>query len=271
MGSDGNLDPAARAGTLETVRAYVAEIRAHAATVDVIATSALRRATDAAAFAADVAATAGVAPRVLSGDEEATFSFAGAVRGVPTSGRVGVLDVGGGSTELAVGTAAAVERTISLEVGAVRLSERHPALRGERALDAAARAEVGARARADAAAILAPLRAFEPFDELLAVGGTMFTAAAMLAGDPLADGVRVDRAQRRGTIDALLSRDLENRRAMPHIRPQRADILPAGLIIVDAACDLLHIDALRVSHADLLAGYLRSALYRAAALPVPSP
>jgi exopolyphosphatase/pppGpp-phosphohydrolase len=49
---------------------------------------------------------------------------------------------------------------------------------------------------------------------------------------------------------------------MPQIRPQRADILPAGLIIVDAACDRLGIDALRVSHADLLAGYLRSAQYR---------
>jgi exopolyphosphatase/guanosine-5'-triphosphate,3'-diphosphate pyrophosphatase len=271
LGDDGNLDPAARERTLATIREYAAAIRARGATVDVIATSALRRANDAAAFGAAVGAIVSIAPRVLSGEEEAVYSFAGATWGTRSPGRIGVLDVGGGSTELAVGTSAAIERTMSLEIGAVRLSERHPALLGGRALDAAACAALVAGARADAATVLAPLTAFERFEDLRAVGGTVFTVAAMLAGDPNRDGVRITRDEWRRLIDELLARDLTARRAMAHIRPQRADILPAGLVIVDAACELLRIDALRVSHADLLAGYLRSPAYRAAALTASPP
>jgi exopolyphosphatase/guanosine-5'-triphosphate,3'-diphosphate pyrophosphatase len=267
LDAGGKLDPQARELTLETIRAYMADVRARRAPVDVIATSALRRADDAAQFVGAVQAITGVAARIISGDEEAAYSFAGATWGARATGRVGVLDVGGGSTELAVGTRAAIERTISLEIGAVRLSEKFPALLGETALDRDAGSALVARARAACDAILAPLGGFEPFDELLAVGGTVFTAAAMLSGDPLLDGVRIDRVQRRAIVDDLLARDLPSRRSMANIRPQRADILPAGLIIVDAACERLRIDALRVSHADLLAGYLRSPEYRGVAAP----
>lgn len=270
LGADGNLDSAARERTLATIRDYAVMLRARAATIDAIATSALRRANDAAAFAAAVETIVGVLPRIISGDEEAAYSFAGATFGAGAVGRTGVLDVGGGSTELAVGIPPVVERTMSLEIGAVRLSERHPLLMGERALEPAERRAEIARARATVDPILAPLGTFEPFERLLAVGGTVFTAAAMIARDPLRDGVRIDAAARREIIDGLLARDLSERREMPYIRPQRADILPAGLIIVDAACAGLGIDALNVSHADLLAGYLRSAQYRAAPMPADS-
>jgi len=67
-------------------------------------------------------------------------------------------------------------------------------------------------------------------------------------------------------IDELLALDLEARKAIPHIRPQRADILPAGLIIVDEACRLLDVDAFTVSEADLLLGYLMSRAFRAVPL-----
>ncbi|GAC1423037.1 MAG: Ppx/GppA phosphatase family protein [Candidatus Velthaea sp.] len=268
LASEGALDPAARERTLATVRDYVAVVRRHGATVDVIATSALRRANDAAEFGADVRALTGVEPRILSGDEEASYSFRGATHGTAGAGRCGVLDVGGGSTELAVGTPAAIERTISLEIGAVRLSERFPLLLGARALHPDEVAELESAARAQAGAVLAPLAGFNGFAELLAVGGTVFTAAAMLSGDPLRDGVPIDRIQRTDLIRELLTRDLEARRKMANIRPQRADILPAGLIVVDEACVALRIDTLRVSHADLLAGFLRSGEYRAAALPI---
>ncbi len=267
LDAGGKLDPAARERTLETIRGYMNDVTAHRAHIDVVATSALRRADDAAAFSDAVEAVTGVAPRIISGDEEAAYSFAGAAWGVDASGRIGVLDVGGGSTELAVGTRDVIERTISLEIGAVRLSEKFPALLGERALDHEARVALVARARGVCDAVLAPLSEFEPFADLLAVGGTVFTAAAMLSGDPYRDGVRIDRAQRLEIVDDLLARALPERRAMPNIRPQRADILPAGLIIVDTACDRLEIDALHVSHADLLAGYLRSPQYRAVVAP----
>ena len=260
------LDPAACELTLATIREYTGFVRGRGATIDAIATSALRRAGDADRFTAAVEAEIGVLPRIISGDEEAAYSFLGATWGGAGERRVGVLDVGGGSTELAVGMQAHIERTISLEIGAVRLSERFPALLGERALDVATRTALVTRARDAVAAILTPLQTFTSFEELVAVGGTVFTAAAMISRDPARDGVRLDRGQRRCLIDDLLARDLSARRAMAHIRPQRADILPAGMIVVDVACDQLRMDALRVSHADLLAGYLRSPEYRARVL-----
>lgn len=252
----GTLDVQARERTLAVIRDYVAIIGRTGASIDAIATSALRRASDASRFLEAVEACAGVVPRVLSGDEEATYSFLGATYGSASAGRVGVLDVGGGSTELAVGTAAGVEHTMSLEIGAVRLSERYPALLGERGLPPDERTVLTAAARAGARAVLAPLESLRGFDRLLAVGGTVFTASAMIAGD-------FSRARRGALIDELLSLDLRARREMAHIRPQRADILPAGLIVVDEACALLGIDTLAVSYADLLAGYLRSPAYRA--------
>jgi exopolyphosphatase/guanosine-5'-triphosphate,3'-diphosphate pyrophosphatase len=263
LGADGHLDRSARDRTLATIREYRAIVKRHGAAIDVIATSALRRATDAADFTAAVAAITGVAPRILSGDEEATYSYLGATAAFATDGRIGVIDVGGGSTELAVGTHAVIERTMSLEIGAVRLAERRPELLGAVPLDPVARAAAIAGARADAAATLAPLRDVPRFPTLLAVGGTVFTAAAMLARDPARDGVVISAERRARLIDDLLARDIAGRRAMAHIRPQRADILPAGLIVVDEACALLGIGPVRVSHADLLAGFLRSPEYRA--------
>ena len=273
IGVTGTIDVKARERTLAALDDYVDIARGCGVTVaDAIATSALRRANDAGAFAAAVAERIGIAPRVLSGDEEATFSFLGATRSRETGGAVAVLDVGGGSSELALAVpaharrAGAVARTMSVEIGAVRLSERHRELLGARALDDAKRRAVEAEARVDAAALLAPFGAVRGCTELIAVGGTVFTAAAMLAGgEP--DGATLTHEDLRGLIADLLARDLEARKAMPHIRPQRADILPAGLIVVDEACRLLDVERFTVSEADLLLGYLTSAQFRAAPLP----
>lgn len=269
IGSSGAIEPAARDRTLAAVDEYVAQMRAlDVASVDAIATSALRRATDGDAFTAEVAQRIGIAPRVLGGAEEATYSFLGATTSREGDQEIAVLDVGGGSAELAVDspsrarTAGFVRRTFSLEVGAVRLSERHPELLGARALDEHERRAAEERARADAAAVLGPFGAVRGFVELIAVGGTVFTAAAMIAGG-IRDGATMSAAERAALIDALLSRDLEARKAMPFIRPQRADILPAGLIVVDEACRLLDVDVFEVSEADLLLGYLTSREYRA--------
>jgi len=139
IGASGALDPAARERTLAAIAEYVGTARRlGVAAIDAVATSALRRAGDAGAFADQVARLTGVAPRVLSGEEEATHAFLGATAALEADHPVAVLDVGGGSSELAVDTpaharaAGDVRWTISLEVGAVRLSERHPMLLGSR-------------------------------------------------------------------------------------------------------------------------------------------
>lgn len=273
IGATGAIGAAARERTLAAIDEYVAIVHKHGtAIVDAIATSALRRANDGASFRADVAARIGVAPRVLGGAEEATYSFLGATASRGGDDEIAVLDVGGGSSELAIDLprhareSGAVRRTLSLEIGAVRLSERHPALLGARALNAAERSALQAEARNDAAAVLAPFGGERGFADLIVVGGTVFTAAAMLnAGQ--SDGAHLTRADCARTIDDLLARDLDARKAMPSIRPQRADILPAGLIVVDEACRLLGVDAFTVSEADLLLGYLSSPAFRGIPLP----
>lgn len=269
----GRLDPAARVRTLAVVAEYMRVVREHGASVACIATSAMRRAADGADFTAAVRGLTGAEPHILSGDEEAAYSFLGATHAVAGDDPVGVLDVGGGSTELAVDVPAqargraAVAYTCSVEVGAVRLAERHPALLGATALAPGARARVLAEARADAAAILAPFGQAPRPARLIAVGGTAFTAAAMIAAAPLRDGVTMNAAQRAALLDTLLANDLEARKALPFIRPQRADILPAGIAIVDEACRILGVSEVTVSVDDLLAGYLASRDYERRAVP----
>jgi exopolyphosphatase/guanosine-5'-triphosphate,3'-diphosphate pyrophosphatase len=263
----GRLDPAARERTLAAIADYMAEVRRHRAVVGCIATSAVRRAADGAAFIAAVRDLIGADPHVLSGDEEASYSFLGATHAVAGPETVGVLDIGGGSTELAVDVAADARRrarvayTRSVEVGAVRLAERHPALLGAAALGPRERARVLTAARADATEMLAPFAAAPAADRLLVVGGSAFTAAAMVAAAPLREGVTITAQQRAALLEALLSRGLEARKALPFIRPQRADILPAGIAILDVACDILKLPDVTVSVDDLLAGYLASEAY----------
>jgi exopolyphosphatase/guanosine-5'-triphosphate,3'-diphosphate pyrophosphatase len=271
--ASGRLDPAARERTLAAVAEYMGTVREHRAAIACIATSAMRRAADGADFAAGVRALTGAEPRVLSGDEEATYSFLGATGADGGSERIGVLDVGGGSSELAVDVPrearqrGSVAYTCSVEVGAVRLSERHPALLGHAAAAPPERARLLAEARADAAVVLAPFAAAPAPERLVAVGGSAFTAAAMVAQAPLRDGVTISAAQRADLLDALLACDLDARKALPFIRPQRADILPAGIAIIDEACRILGVGDVTVSVDDLLAGYLVSDEYERWAVP----
>ena len=267
MQQAGRLDPAARERTLGAIADYMLAVREHGAVVACIATSAMRRAADGAAFAAAVRALTGSEPHVLSGDEEATYSFLGATHALDGDEPIAVLDVGGGSTELAVDVpvrarrTAQVAYTCSVEVGAVRLSERHPALLGVAALAPLPRASLLAAARADAAAILAPFAQASSPARLVVVGGSAFTAAAMVAAAPLRDGVSMGASERSALLEALLARDLEERKALAFIRPQRADILPAGIVIIDEVCRILDVADVTVSVDDLLAGYLASEAY----------
>ncbi len=269
----GRLDPAARERTLAAVADYMGTVRLHRAAVACIATSAMRRAADGAEFSAAVRSLTGIDPRILSGDEEATYSFLGATGNVQEAERVGVLDVGGGSSELAVDVPeqararGAVAYTHSAEIGAVRLAERFPAFLGGAALDADGSAQLLAMAREAVAGVLAPFAEAPHPERMIVVGGTAFTAAAMIAQAPLRDGVRITSAQRARLLDALLARDLEARKALPFIRPQRADILPAGIVIIDEACRMLGAGEITVSVEDLLAGYMASADFARHALP----
>jgi exopolyphosphatase / guanosine-5'-triphosphate,3'-diphosphate pyrophosphatase len=252
----GHLEEAAMERTLTAIRDHFHAMQHLTPTVRVIATSALRRADNAAEFAARVRDITGATLQIISGDEEARCSFTGAVSGIaaPGDARFGVLDTGGGSTEYALGTKERPERIISCEIGAVRLTEAVPELSGTRGTISE---ETMDRACSIASTAIAPIGSFPKAEHLVFVGGSATTTISVLAEKretfAYADLTRTGLQK---VMTLLRSLDLEARKNLPGMNPQRADILLAGAVILDAAFKrTLHERAI-VSTNDVLLGFL---------------
>jgi len=253
----GSLSSDAMERTLAAIARFAERVKAQAAEPYAIATSAMRRANNAGEFGAQVERLLGAPLRILDGEGEAAASFRGATGSAPNDGvRRAVLDVGGGSTECAVGVDGRIERAISLEIGSVRLTERFPDLDGAAA---GARARAAAKsARAAASSILAPLAEFRPVGELRMVAGTPLTLGAIVfgaTGNDLSGRVLTRDAIERA-IARLLELDLTARKAVPGMIPQRADVLPAGGLILSEALRLFGLAEARLEVNDLLLGFL---------------
>lgn len=224
----GTLDDAAIERTIAAVAAHAAEARAlGVGTLVGIGTSALRDARDRDRFV-DRARTILDRFEVISGDEEARLTFEGAFVGLAIEGERTVLDIGGGSTEIAIGVDRATQRT-SLQLGSVRLFERHlandPPSPGE--LDALVRT-------IDDALDAHGITALPP---IVALAGTATTVACVARSIPWPEVDRVHgMSLTRGEIDdvarSLTIRTSEQRRADPSIEPPRADVLVAGAILL---------------------------------------
>ncbi|HEY9086263.1 MAG TPA: hypothetical protein VIN40_10080 [Candidatus Tyrphobacter sp.] len=254
LGERGALgeDPMAR--TIAALREYANGVRNRCSRTLIIATSALRRAENAEEFARRVREATGTELRVLSGEEEARASFRGAVGGLPpVPGRTGVADVGGGSTEYAVGIGSEPASIASYEIGAVRLTERFPALSGRfGAVDGQSLTD----AVRVAAETLAPVHAQPSVDRLLFVGGSATTTAAIAHGGNAPRAPELTRSLLTRTLERLCTIDLEKRKEVPGMRPQRADILPAGIIVLAAAMGLVGQERAVVAPGDVLLGVL---------------
>lgn len=253
----GTLGAEAMRRTLEAVDGFTARARARHASIASIATSAMRRAANAAEFGARMKAATGSELRVLDGEHEAAASFRGAMYAAPHDGlQRAVLDIGGGSTECAAGRDGTLERAGSVEIGSVRVTERFPQLAGE-APGSAARA-AAAEARAEIARELEFLRGFRDVAEVRAVAGTAITLGAVAFASSVHEVS--GRTLARSELDALLERMLDltlaERRALPGMLPQRADILTGGGLIFSEALRLLGLSEARLEKNDLLLGYL---------------
>jgi len=234
----GQLAPDAIRETAEVLARFAAEARGlGAADIACVATSAARDARNGAAFFEAARAAAGVSPEVVSGDEEARLVHAGAWRDFGAPGRtLAVLDVGGGSTEFTWGDGPSARDRESLQLGAVRLTERCPAADppGPGGLEALRAAAAGAlRGLARLSPALAGAR-------LVAVAGTVTTLAAVEQALPAYDAARVHGSTLAlGRLEALLARladlTVEARRRLPGMEPKRADVIVAGgAILVEA-------------------------------------
>ncbi|WP_229399895.1 Ppx/GppA phosphatase family protein [Micromonospora okii] len=261
----GRLAPEAIERTRVALASYAAEIEELGAErVRMCATSASRDASNAAEFRAMVERTLGVAPEVVTGDEEARLSFTGAVRGLPADAKEPylVIDIGGGSTEFVVGTrSGGVEAAISMDIGCVRMTERH--LHGDPpGADQVAAAQADITAAVDRALEAVPGRQAAT---LVGLAGSVTTVVALAEGLTGYDPSRIHHA--RVSYDAvaqvtadLLGKTREQRLAIPVMHPGRADVIGAGALVLRVIMERAGMPSVVASEHDILDGIAWSLL-----------
>jgi exopolyphosphatase/guanosine-5'-triphosphate,3'-diphosphate pyrophosphatase len=252
----GRIAEASLQRVFAAVEDYMETVRQHdVRTIRFCATSAARDAENAEEFLTGIKQRTGVEPEVLDGDEEARVSFAGATRSLPPLAEpLLVVDIGGGSTELILGNGDGTVRAAqSLDIGSVRLNERH--LAG----DPPSKEEIAAAVADIDAALDACVVDPAEAGAVIGVAGTVTTlAAAVLDLDGYDATVihhsvlRPDAVQ--GAVARLLALMVEQRKALPYMHPGRADVIGAGGLILDRVLRRTTVKSMLVSEHDILDG-----------------
>ena len=259
----GEFDPVAIARTLDAARGYQTLLEHHGVLpqdVRFVATSATRDASNRGEFIEGIRRIHGITPEVISGDEEAALSFRGAVSTIADlpEGPSLVVDIGGGSTELVLGTELPTHR-ISLDIGSVRLTERHLAD------DPPTAAQISAAA-ADIDALLDRAAAEVPLESaaaLVGVAGTVTTVTAVALGaqdyrPDLTHGASLSIERVQEVCRTLWSASRQERSSHRVIHPGRLDVIGAGALIwariVHRVAEAARITHARTSEHDILDG-----------------
>ena len=251
----GNLNRDAMDKTVSAVRRMASEVRQKGAEeLAIFATSAARDAANGQEFMEEVKREAGVPLRIISGEEEAELSFLGASAALPAE-RCGMIDIGGGSTEIAIGTRAGIECAFSCQMGAVRLYRRlrleHP--------DDMKPVEVAAAEILDEH--LRSFRELELPKAWVGTGGTFTTLAAMVLEQPWTDrthvhGTSITSTEIRDIGEKLAGMKVEERIKLPGLQPSRADIVVHGICILLGVMKQIGADRVTVSEWGNLDGYV---------------
>ncbi|HSR83875.1 MAG TPA: Ppx/GppA phosphatase family protein [Streptosporangiaceae bacterium] len=268
----GMLAPEALARTLRVLAQYAQEIRDAGATrVRMVATSASRDASNAADFTRGVKERLGIEPEVVTGGEEALLSFAGATTELAAGPRVGpaleppylVVDIGGGSNEFVLGggqdgglaAVAGGVATISVDIGCVRLTERH--LRSDPPTDPeikGAMDDIDAALETVAAAIAVP-----EARTLVGLAGSVTTVAAIALDlseyDPgRTHHARISAATVHAVTQRLLADTRNERAAIGSMHPGRVDVIGAGALVLDQVIQRFGFSEVVASEHDILDG-----------------
>jgi exopolyphosphatase/guanosine-5'-triphosphate,3'-diphosphate pyrophosphatase len=254
----GEFHPDALARTFAVVEEYAELIRAAGVGPDrihFVATSAARDAKNRSEFFDGVQQRLGVQPEVITGDAEARLSFSGALSRIrPEVEPVLVIDIGGGSTELIVGTAAGEMRSaISLDIGSVRITERF--LRTSPPTeDGLAKAKAYVDEALEGSGV-----DFASIGAWVGVAGTVTTLAGVYLALETYDRERVHGARLpRGAVADLLHRlstlTVAEIRDLPSMDPGRADVITGGALISAAVERRIGVSDLIVSESDILDG-----------------
>ena len=256
----GEFHPDAIARTLAAVDLFASEIAKRGVEkIRFCATSATRDATNRHLFVDGVRERLGIEPEVISGEEEAALSFAGAIQDLnPSDGPFLVVDIGGGSTEFVFGTTT-VESAKSVNIGCVRMTERHFAQ------DPASQAQIEL-ARADIQAAIAEASRIVPITKaktLIAVAGTATTVAAAALNlneyDRYAIHLsRISAEQTHETSQMFLTKTREERLALGYMHPGRVDVIPAGALVLSEIMKATGAIEFVASESDILDGIARS-------------
>ena len=252
----GRIAPAALERTRTALAEYAAAIHEHGAErVRMVATSATRDASNRADFVAMVHAELGVEPEVITGHEEARLSFAGAASVLDhLDGALLVADIGGGSTELVRGGDGPI-RAHSMDVGCVRMTERH--LHDDPPTPAQIEATV-----ADLRAAIKLARADVPLDPdvtFVGVAGTVTTIAAIALGldsyrADVIHGSTMTADQVADVTDRLLRMTHAERAALPVMHPGRVDVIGGGALVLRTLVEASGVDEVIASEHDILDG-----------------
>lgn len=258
VGRTGELQSAAIDRTLCAVRDFCAQARARGAEcIFAVATSAARDARNGNVLLKRIRSETGVAVRIIPGPEEAELSFTGVRLGLAQTVPFAVVDVGGGSTELIGGGMDGIRYRQSIDAGAVRMTEGY--LRHD-PVDAA---EYEAMIET-VDGLLQPVVVHvnrDTYPVLTAVGGTATTAAAirqcLAVYDPeKVHGFILSRADLTELIAKMKNLPLAARRQTPGLQPERADLVVAGMAIIERAMVGGGWDAVVISEADILHGII---------------
>jgi exopolyphosphatase/guanosine-5'-triphosphate,3'-diphosphate pyrophosphatase len=252
----GQFHPDAIARTLAAVDKFAAEIAKRGVEkIRFCATSATRDATNRHLFVDGVRERLGIALEVISGEEEAALSFAGAIKDLdPSNGPFLVVDIGGGSTEFVFGTST-VEVARSVNIGCVRMTERHFA-------NDPVTPEQIELARTDIQAAIAQAAAVVPITKaktLVAVAGTATTVAAAALELPEYDryAIHLSRVSAQQTHDAaamFATSTREQRLSLGYMHPGRVDVIAAGSLVLSEIMKATGATEFVASESDILDG-----------------
>ena len=256
LAQGGAIIDTARERTANAIAGMVAEAgRNRVRAIAAVGTAGLRIASNAGDVLAAIEARTGVRIEVISGDDEARLAYLGAQAGLGFGkGSVVVFDTGGGSSQFSFGRDGRVEERFSVDVGAVRYTERF-------ALDRVVSPEVLRNALAAISADLERVDGRPPPDELVGMGGVVTNITAvkhrLAAYDPaIVQGAVLDRAEIDRQIALYGERDADARRSIVGLQPKRAEVILAGACIVRTVMEKLGKESFTVSDRGLRHGVL---------------
>ncbi|MFG2379839.1 Ppx/GppA phosphatase family protein [Streptomyces avermitilis] len=260
----GRLAPEALERTFAACREYAAIIKEHGAEkIRFVATSASRDAENRDEFVRGVIDILGVDPEVITGDQEAEFSFTGATKELTGRDDLArpflVVDIGGGSTEFVVGDDH-VRAARSVDIGCVRMTERHLVHDGQ-VVDPPTSDRIEA-IRADIAAALDLVEQTVPLHEartLVGLAGSVTTISAIAQNLPEYDSVaihhsRIPYDRVREITEWLLASTHAERAAVPSMHPGRVDVIGAGALVLLSIMERIGAREVVVSEHDILDG-----------------